>query len=179
MTGKVIGYGIMGLIQITIWSTAAIVVGKYFFSFSIFPLLNTKTLYMIIYFILGFILTASINAIVGAGMKEAQSGSQSTGILVIIPIIPVYFTSIIINNPNGTVSKLLSYIPFTTPTTMLIRLGFTSPSMLEIALTIVLLLVANYLLVRLAAKIFRVGMLMYGKNASFKELFKWARSKNY
>jgi ABC-2 type transport system permease protein len=179
MTGKVIAYGVLGLIQISIWSISAILLIKFFFDISLTPLLNVKTLYMFIYFLLGFILTASINAIAGAGMKEAQSASQSTGLLVIIPIIPIYFASAIIRNPEGILSKVLTYLPFTTPTTMLLRLGFSSPGIIEIILTIFILIITNYFLLKLAAKIFRIGMLMYGKNASFKELFRWARSRDY
>ncbi len=176
MTGKVIGYGVLGSIQITIWGVSAFLLANYFLDISILPLLNIKTVYMLIYFFLGFILTASINAIVGAGMKEAQAGTQSTGLLVIIPIIPVYFASAIVSNPGGTIARILSFIPFTTPTTMLLRLGFSTPPAWEIGFTILILLITNYLLVKLAAKIFRVGMLMYGKNASFRELIRWARS---
>ncbi len=179
MTGKVIGYGLLGIIQVLIWSVAGLFAVKYFLGVNIYTLLNLKTFYMLIYFALGFVMVASINAIVGSGMKEAQSGSQSTGILILIPIIPIYFSGAIIKSPAGIVSKILSYIPFTSPTTMLIRLGFSSPSIIEIIGTVLLLLVANYFMIRLAAKIFRVGMLMYGKNANFKELIRWAKSKDY
>lgn len=179
MLGKVLGYGVLGCLQILIWSISAVIVLKLFFEISIVSLLTVKIMYMFIFFILGFIIISSINAIVGAGMKEAQSGSQSTGFLVMIPLIPLYFSAIIINNPDGTLSHLFSYIPFTAATTMLVRLGFSSPSILEIAIVIIILIVSNFLLIKLAAKIFRIGMLMYGKNASFKELFRWARSKDF
>lgn len=179
MLGKVLGYGILGLIQVTIWSISALAVLKFVFDFSLAGLFTIKILYMFIYFILGFILISSINAIVGAGMKEAQSGSQSTGFLVMIPLIPLYFASLIINNPEGLLSYVFTYIPFTSATSMLIRLGFSNPPLIEIIGVMVLLLVTNLILIQLAAKIFRVGMLMYGKNASFKELFKWAKSSDY
>ncbi|MFO7815411.1 MAG: ABC transporter permease [Halanaerobiales bacterium] len=178
MMGKVLGYGVIGLIQITIWAVSALTVLKFVFNFSLTSLFTIKIMYMFIFFVLGFILISSINAIVGSGMKEAQSGSQSTGFMVMIPLIPLYFSSFIINNPEGLFSYIFTYIPFTSATTMLIRLGFSNPPLLEIIGVMVLLAVANYLFIKLAAKIFRVGMLMYGKNASFKELFKWARSSD-
>ncbi|MCF8000876.1 MAG: ABC transporter permease [Halanaerobiales bacterium] len=179
MMGKVLGYGIIGLIQIIIWSISALTVLKFVFDFSLTSLFTIKIMYMFIFFVLGFVLISAINAIVGSGMKEAQSGSQSTGFMVMIPLIPLYFSSFIVNNPEGLFSYIFTYIPFTSATTMLIRLGFSNPPLLEIIGVMVLLIVANYLFIKLAAKIFRVGMLMYGKNASFKELFKWARSSDF
>lgn len=179
MFGKVLGYGLVGLLQVSIWSISALIILKFVFDISLMAVFSIKILYMLIYFILGFILISSINAIVGAGMKDSQSGSQSTGFLVMIPLIPLYFASVIINNPTGTLSYIFSYIPFTSATAMLIRLGFSNPPLVEIFGVMVLLIISNFILIRLAAKIFRVGMLMYGKSASIKELFKWAKSSDY
>ena len=179
MMGKVIGYGVIGLIQITIWAVSALTVLKFVFDFSLASLFTIKIMYMFVFFVLGFILISAINAIVGSGMKEAQSGSQSTGFMVMIPLIPLYFSSFIINNPEGLFSYIFTYLPVTSATTMLIRLGFSNPPLIEIFGVMILLVVANYLFIKLAAKIFRVGMLMYGKNASLKELFKWAKSSDY
>ena len=179
MMGKVIGYGVIGLIQITIWAVSALTVLKFVFDFSLASLFTIKIMYMFVFFVLGFILISAINAIVGSGMKEAQSGSQSTGFMVMIPLIPLYFSSFIINNPEGLFSYVFTYLPVTSATTMLIRLGFSNPPLIEIFGVMILLAVANYLFIKLAAKIFRVGMLMYGKNASLKELFKWAKSSDY
>ena len=179
MMGKVLGYGVIGLIQITIWAVSALTVLKFVFDFSLASLFTIKIMYMFVFFVLGFILISAINAIVGSGMKEAQSGSQSTGFMVMIPLIPLYFSSFIINNPEGLFSYVFTYLPVTSATTMLIRLGFSNPPLIEIFGVMILLAVANYLFIKLAAKIFRVGMLMYGKNASLKELFKWAKSSDY
>lgn len=179
MMGKVLGYGVIGLIQITIWAVSALTVLKFVFDFSLASLFTIKIMYMFVFFVLGFILISAINAIVGSGMKEAQSGSQSTGFMVMIPLIPLYFSSFIINNPEGLFSYIFTYLPVTSATTMLIRLGFSNPPLIEIFGVMILLAVANYLFIKLAAKIFRVGMLMYGKNASLKELFKWAKSSDY
>lgn len=179
MMGKVLGYGVIGLIQITIWAVSALTVLKFVFDFSLASLFTIKIMYMFVFFVLGFILISAINAIVGSGMKEAQSGSQSTGFMVMIPLIPLYFSSFIINNPEGLFSYIFTYLPVTSATTMLIRLGFSNPPLIEIFGVMILLVVANYLFIKLAAKIFRVGMLMYGKNASLKELFKWAKSSDY
>jgi len=179
MIGKVIGYGILGLVQILIWLGTALLVANVFFNVSLEPLLNIKTLYMFIYFVFGFIMVASINAMVGSATKDVQTGSQSAGILVLIPIIPIYFSTAILKNPGGTISKVFSYIPFTTATAMLIRTGFSSPPIWEIILTYGILILATTLVLLFASKVFRVGMLMYGKSFSLKEILKWTRNKSY
>lgn len=179
MIGKLIGYGILGLFQILIWLTSVLLAANIFFDISLDPLLNIKTLYMFIYFIFGFTMVASINAMIGSATKDVQSGSHSSGLLVIIPIIPIYFSAAILNNPSGTISRLLSYIPFTTATTMLIRTGFSSPPTWEYILTYSILIFSTLFILIIASKVFRVGMLMYGKNFSLKEIIKWARSENY
>lgn len=122
---------------------------------------------------------ASTNAIIASSMKDAQSGGQSAGIFILIPIIPIYFSMPIMNSPNGVISRVLSFIPIFTPTTMMLRLGVSTPPVWEIIVTIFLLIVSSYLLMILASKLFRIGMLMYGKTANLKELIKWARSKEY
>ncbi len=134
---------------------------------------------MLVYIAFGFIIVASINAIIASSMKDAQSGGQSSGIFVLIPIIPIYFSMPIMNSPNGVVSRVLSFIPIFTPTTMMIRLGVSTPPVWEIFATIFILIISSYLLMILASKLFRIGMLMYGKTANLKELIKWARSKEY
>ncbi|MFW6036040.1 MAG: ABC transporter permease, partial [Halothermotrichaceae bacterium] len=140
---------------------------------------SLKILIMFIYFIFGYIIIASLNAIIGASIKDAQTGGQSTGLIMIIPLVPFYFASAIITNPGGIISRVLSYIPLFTPTTMMLRLGTSTPPVYEILLTFVILLITTYLFVRLSSKIFRIGMLMYGKSADLKEIIKWARSKDY
>lgn len=179
MFGKIIAYALLSIVQILIWVLAGSLVILYFEAKTLESLYSTKTFLMLLYVFFAFLLVASLNAILGSSAKDAQSGSQATGLLVLIPVIPIYFATSIIQEPNGTISKVLSYIPFFTPTTMMLRLGVSAPSGKEILLTIVILLVFSYLLILLSAKLFRIGMLMYGKNVNLRELIKWARSKDY
>lgn len=179
MVGKVMGYAMLSLVQIAIWLTVALAGVIYFYQPSLSALFNIKTLLMVMYLVFGFIIVSSVNGIVGSTMKDAQSGNQSSGLFILIPIIPIYFSGAIINSPSGIVSRVLSYIPLFTPTTMMVRLGFSTPPIWEIGLTFVILIVTSYLMVLLASKIFRIGMLMYGKTPDLKEIIKWARSKSY
>ena len=177
MYGKVIGYGVLGIAQIVIWGAAGTVVASRFFDLPLNLLFSIKNAYMFVYFILGFIMISGLNAIAGASSKDLQSSGQSlNGLIVIIPIVPVWFASILLQNPSGTISRVLSYVPFFTPTTMLLRMGVSTPPIWEIALTTAILAITAFLFIRLAAKIFRVGMLMYGKDMSIKEILKWSRA---
>ena len=177
MYGKVIGYGVLGICQIIIWGAAGAFVANRFFDLPLNLLFSGKNAYMFVYFILGFIMISGLNAIAGASSKDLQSSGQSiNGLIVIIPIVPVWFASILLQNPSGTISRILSYIPFFTPTTMLLRMGVSTPPIWELALTTAILAITAFLFIKLASKIFRVGMLMYGKDMTLKEIFKWSRA---
>ena len=176
MFGKVLGYGVLGLCQIVIWMGAGLFAASRFFDIDVMAMMSNKTIIMFLYFVLGFLLVAGMNAIGGASAKDAQSSGQSmSGFIAIIPVVPLWFSALIITNPGGLFARVLSYIPFFSPTTMLIRLGVSSPGTIEIVGTLLLLLISDILIITLAAKIFRVGMLMYGKKPSLKELVRWSR----
>ncbi|MGM0437342.1 MAG: ABC transporter permease [Bacillota bacterium] len=177
MYGKVIGYGFLGICQVIVWGAAGSLVANRFFDLPLNILFSIKNAYMFVYFLLGFAMISGLNAIAGASSKDLQSSGQSlNGLIVIVPIIPVWFASILLQNPSGTISRILSYIPFFTPTTMLLRMGVSTPPIWEIALTTGILALSAFFFIRLASKIFRVGMLMYGKDMSLKEIIKWSKA---
>ena len=177
MYGKVLGYGFLGICQVIIWGAAGSIVANTFFDLPLNILFSIKNAYMFVYFLLGFAMISGLNAIAGASSKDLQSSGQSlNGLIVIVPIVPVWFASILLQNPSGTISRILSYVPIFTPTTMLLRMGVSTPPIWEIALTTGLLALTAFFFIRLASKIFRVGMLMYGKDMSLKEIIKWSRA---
>lgn len=177
ITGKVVGYGILGLLQIALWAGVGAAVSSYFLDFSLAPLLDGKIMVLFLYFLLGYFLIAGMYSLLGATIKDPQTGSQSMGLVVIIPIIPIWFVTLIMKNPHGLVSRILSYFPLTAPNTMLLRSGVAEVPLWEVGLTVFILIVFDILLVKFAAKIFRVGMLMYGKSATPKEIIRWAKLK--
>ena len=95
---------------------------------------------------------------------------------VIIPLMLGIYVGFfaVIENPHGTVSTIFSMIPLTSPIVMLMRIPFGVPWW-EISLSILILLLTNTTVVWIAAKIYRVGILMYGKKASYKEIYKWLK----
>ena len=101
---------------------------------------------------------------------------QQFTLFAIIPLmIGVYGSFTIINNPDGPMGFWLSIIPFTSPVAMMARIPFGVPAW-QIALSMFLLLLSTFIMVYIAAKIYRVGILMYGNKATVKELWKWIKS---
>ena len=131
----------------------------------------------IIYFIGGYFLYSSLYAAIGAAV-DSETDSQQFLLPIIMPLmLGVYigfFT--VVNDPHGTVATVFSIIPLTSPIVMLMRIPFLEPEHYwQLALSIVVLFATFTLVVWFAAKIYRVGILMYGKKPTWSELFKWLK----
>jgi len=176
IAGKLLGFAGLGLAQITLWGGVGLIVLTQIINLSLGPVTPFQGFYYFCYFVLGYLMIASIYALMGASTKDIQSGSQSRGIFVIVPVIPIYFISAIINSPEALWVRLVSFFPPFTPTMMLIRSAFGEVPVWEILLSIFVLTGFTYLMVRAATKVFRVGMLMYGKDMSISEILRWSRT---
>lgn len=132
----------------------------------------------IIYFVLGYLLYAGMFAAVGAAVdNEADTGQLS--IPITVPLILGLFLMIpTFQNPTGQLAFWSSIIPFTSPMVMMARIPFGVVPFWELALSIILLLATALLMAVISAKIYKVGILTYGKKASFKDLWKWIKTKN-
>ena len=128
------------------------------------------------FFILGYLLYATLYAAVGS-LVDNNTDSQQFTLPITVPLIVAIITSFyIVNNPDGNLSVWLSMIPFTSPISMMVRIPFGVP-IWQIVLSIVLLAGTFVLMTWIAAKIYRTGILMYGKKLSYKEIFKWLKYK--
>lgn len=138
------------------------------------PLLS-MFVYFILYFLLGYLLYSSIYASIGAAVDN-ETDTQQFMLPVIMPLmIGVYVGfATVINDPHGGVATIFSMIPFTSPIVMLMRIPFGVPWW-QIGLSLFILVVTFLIVVWVAAKIYRVGILMYGKKINYKELLKWIR----
>ena len=203
MMGKIIGTTFAGILQFLIWAVVGIIllvvanavfglntsspstelaleaskvedVKLYITEFLKLPLLSLA-LYFIIYFIGGYFLYSSLYAAIGAAVDN-ETDTQQFMFPVIMPLmLGVYigfFT--VINEPHGTVATIFSMIPFTSPIVMLMRIPFGVP-FYQIAISIALLFATFIGIVWVASKIYRVGILMYGKKPTWKELLKWLK----
>ena len=129
----------------------------------------------IVFFLLGYIFYSSMYAAIGSAVDNETETQQFTLFAIIPLMLGMYGSFTIMNNPEGPLGFWLSIVPFTSPVAMIARIPFGVP-VWQIALSIILLLLSTLLMVYIAAKIYRVGILMYGNKASAKELWKWIRS---
>lgn len=138
------------------------------------PLLKMFLLF-IFYFLGGYMLYSSLFAAVGAAVDN-ETDTQQFMMPIMLPLILAVYVGFatVINDPHGPVSIIFSYIPFTSPIVMLMRVPF-GVAWWEIAISMLLLLLTFMVIVWLAAKIYRVGILMYGKKPTYKDLWKWIR----
>ena len=138
------------------------------------PLLSLF-IFFVIYFLGGYFLYSSIYVAIGAAV-DSETDTQQFMFPVILPLMLGIYVGFfaVIENPHGSISTVFSMIPLTSPIVMLMRIPFGVPCY-ELAISLSLLLITNLGVVWLASKIYRVGILMYGKKASYKELFKWLK----
>lgn len=139
-----------------------------------FPLLIGM---FIFYFLGGYLLYSALFAAIGAAV-DSETDTQQFMLPVTIPLIIAYIAAAtVINNPQGNVAFWFSIIPFTSPVVMMVRIPFGVP-ITDIILSMVLLIGGFIFTTWLASKIYRVGILMYGKKVSYRELWKWIRFHN-
>ncbi|MBX3044176.1 MAG: ABC transporter permease [Candidatus Kapabacteria bacterium] len=203
MFGKVVGIGAVGLTQVLFWlillvilfaaggTIAQMFIGapdmaqmagdaanqpeqaeiiKFFENFTISPWVIVAFLF---YFLAGYFIYSSLFAAVGSAVDQEQDASQLSMPVALPIIIPIMFIPNVMNNPDGTLATVLSLIPFFTPILMIARVAATDVPLWQIALSVVLLAGTFLLCLWVAAKIYRVGILMYGKKPTFKDLIKW------
>ena len=129
------------------------------------------------FFIGGYLLYASLFAAIG-GAVDNETDTQQFMLPITIPLIlSIVMAQVVIQNPNGAVAFWFSIIPFTSPVIMLLRIPFGVPGW-ELALSMVLLIATFIGTTWLAGKIYRVGILMYGKKITYKEIWKWIKYSN-
>ena len=128
----------------------------------------------LIFFILGYLLYATLYAAVGS-LVDNNTDSQQFTLPITVPLMVAIISSFyIVNNPDSSLSVWLSMIPFTSPISMMVRIPFGVP-IWQVVVSVVLLATTFILMTWLAAKIYRTGILMYGKKLSYKEIFKWLK----
>jgi ABC-2 type transport system permease protein len=181
MAGKVIGVGSVGLTQVAVWLLTAIIltsgslVGALAGSKVHVSLNPMQIIFFVVYFLLGYLLYSSIAAALGA-MVNSDQELQQLNMILVMPLAGCMFAlAPVISNPSGTVARVISLIPFCTPLIMYLRISLATPPAWEIALSIVLMLVTIYAILWVTARIYRVGILMYGKRPNLPEILRWLK----
>ncbi len=179
MAGKIFGLGLLGLLQVLIWlGITAIFVFFNLFDIGQISYLNLQNaFYFLHYFSLGYLLYAAIFVTIGAIFSSEQEAQQVNLILRTVAILPVLLVFLFLKQPNSEIIKILTYIPLLTPYFMIMKISQVGvPLTSEIYFTSILLFVSIIGMVFVAAKIFRMGILMYGKKFTLKELVRILRS---
>jgi len=202
LMGKVLGIGAMGLVQMTVW--AVLILGGVTFAGTIvalfldpaalnlpeaasqqeilaaaditLPSLSVDVfVWFVLFFLLGYLLYAGLFAAVGA-MVEQQQDTQGLVLPVMMPIIlSIVFIQPVLESPHSPLAVILSLIPLTAPVPMVVRLAVTEVPLWEVLLSFALLVIGFIGAIWVSSRIYRVGILMYGKKARLKDLVRWMR----
>ena len=185
LTGKILGVAGVAFTQYMIWIASAALLGTYgsvmvntLRPSAEFPHIHLSAgllVYPAIYFVLGYLLYASLFAAVGAAASNEQDAQQLQW-PIMLPLFFSFLTfNMVIRDPNSHTVVLLSEIPFFSPILMVLRIAAETPPFWQIALSIVLLALTTVGVAYLSARIYRVGILMYGKRPSVVELLRWVK----
>lgn len=196
MLGKICGIGLVAVTQILIWAAmlaacsawlmpsliaAGMSAGDATLMAALGQLGDTGYIlsifgYILLFLIGGYLFYSSIYAAIGSAVDNIQDASQLQTIAVVPIILAIIVSMSVINDPNSTLAFWASVIPFTSPVVMMGRIPFGIPAW-EIILSVVLLYISFMGMIWLSAKIYRVGIFMYGKKPNLSELIRWARYK--
>ncbi len=181
MMGKLIGVGLACLTQLAIWLFSALLILLFSLPYLLakgfqIPQMSAAAVILYLwYFLIGFFTYASIFALIGSAVTNMQEGGQFSIVPVSLMLISFYLCFVVIRDPNSTVSILISILPFSAPLAMPLRIIAEIPPVWQIGLSIVVNLASVFGIVWLSSRVYRIGMLMYGKRPNLPELFRWIR----
>lgn len=189
MAGKILGVGAVGLVQLAIWLGMGYLTLTYRDSmlgafgvsgggktgFTLPSLHPDEIAIVLIYFVLGYFFYASLYAAVGAMVSNEQEAQQAQTPVVLLLAIPVTCMQLVANDPRGGTAELMTMIPFSSPVLMPMRFLLGGASAVQVVASIAILAASTAGVAILAARIYRVGILMYGKRPSLRELLRWLR----
>ena len=183
MIGKLLGVSLVALTQLTIWGVA-------FGAFALYGvgILASRGIpatipnipisfyiYFALFFLSGYFVYSTLYALVGSLVTTAQEGGQVAMPIILMLVVSFYFFLPVSRAPDSRLSFWLSMIPFFAPVSMLVRIVTQTPPFWQIALSLVIGFVTATLLTWLASRIYRIGMLMYGKRPTIPEVIRWVR----
>jgi ABC-2 type transport system permease protein len=181
MIGKILGTGLVSLTQYAIWAFLALIVmsagpmgGEAAFNVAEYMSVGDFA-FMVLFFLLGFLLFGTAYAAIGAMCNSEQEANHLHTPLVMLLVGPMLLAISVIQDPSGTLARVLSFVPFTAPIMMFLRVNVSDVAPAEIALSVLGIVLSIAFMFWIVARIFRVGILMYGKRPNLPELIKWIR----
>jgi ABC-2 type transport system permease protein len=183
MMGKLVGVSLVALTQLLIWGSAFAAFALYGVGMLASQGVNASIpsvplshyIYFALFFLLGYFIYATIYALLGSMVTTAQEGGQLAIPIIMILVVSFYLFLPVSQSPDSRFSFWVSMLPFSAPFAMLVRIVTQTPPFWQIALSLLIGFGSVLLIMWLAARIYRVGMLMYGKRASIPEAWRWVR----
>ncbi|HOT02511.1 MAG TPA: ABC transporter permease, partial [Acidobacteriota bacterium] len=186
MTGKLIGIGLVGLTQMLVYSLTGGVIAAYgaVTAAQMSPELaeglaavNPMSLvYFVVFFVLGYFIFSAMFLAIGSLCSTEEDAQNMQGPVIMLLVVPMVSTMFFISNPDSLIAVIISLIPVFTPMVMMMRILVQTPPLWQILLSIVLSVAFMVGLMWAVAKIFRIGVLMYGKRPSVKEIIHWFKA---
>lgn len=180
LAGKILGVGAVGLTQILVWiifaalfSVPGLIAAKSFLGQVHLPMLGMIAFG--VFFLLGYLLYSAMYAAIGAIVNTDQEAQQMQWPAMMPILIAVFLMNAVIQHPNSALAFWLSIVPFFAPILMLVRILIEQPPVWQIVLCVGIMLATIYGLWMLAARIYRIGILMYGKRPTLPELRRWLK----
>ncbi len=181
LAGKMLGVGSVGLTQVAVWLAAGFIlsstslIAHYMGSGAHVHLSPTQIIFFVVFFLLGYMLYSSMAAALGA-MTNSEQELQQLNMFLVLPLALCMFSlGAVVNSPDGKLATVMSLIPFCTPLLMYMRISLGHPSVLQVVTSIVLMIVTIYAVLWIASRIYRVGILMYGKRPTLPEIMRWLK----
>jgi len=179
LTGKVLGLGALGLTQVIVWLVSAFGLsgGAVSLLGVVIPLLNRPEVFLLglIYYLAGYLVYAVLMGAVGSLGTTMHESQQLAGIFSMIAAIPMMLSGFMFANPNMTLARVLSWFPLTAPTMMMLRLPMAEVPTVDIVGSIVMIIIAIPAVLWAGAKVFRMGLLMYGKRPAVAQIIQALR----
>lgn len=185
LAGKIVSVAAVALTQYAVWGVA---IGLLFaFASGLAHLLRPGAappgihlhpaliIYLVVFFLAGYFLYASLYAVAGAIVSTDEEARNVQMPLTLLILGSFLLFNVILNDPNSTLAIVLSVMPFLSPILMTLRIAMQTPPFWQIALALILSILTTIWVIRISAKIYRVGILMYGKRPSLRELRRWLR----
>jgi ABC-2 type transport system permease protein len=184
LTGKVFGIGAVGLTQIMVWIATSLLMLKY--RVAVLGLLGAAArplalpqvtlgtaILLIVFFMLGYLLYAALFAMVGAMVSSEQEAQQAQIPVVMLLVLSILFLQPVLTAPDGSLAITLSLTPFSAPVVMPLRMSAGSVPWWEVSLSLLALASAGYLALFIASRVYRTGILLYGKRPRLREVLRW------
>ena len=183
LTGKILGTALIGLTQVTAWLLMASIAGGFaaavatFAGEDVLRFLRPSTfVYFIVFFLLAYLTYVCIYAIAGAACNSDKEAQQLIAPITMIMMLPWFLVGALITNPDSTLAVAFSLAPVFGPMTMFLRTVVADPPLWHVLVSVAVSIATIALFFRVTAKIFRVGILSYGKRPTIPELLRWLKA---